>query len=545
MSAAGPPRGANPDPAGGSATAKPQAWGDHASASGTGAGVVVNEVVRGRYLDSVSLMRMSRSLSTLPGVAEAAVMIGSETNKRLMRDSRLLTAAAESAQPTDLIVGVRAQDERDARAALDGLEALLAPPAERGTGAVASSRSLGAAMKMLPAASVALISVPGEFAAAEAANPLRAGLNVLLFSNNVPLDDERRIKELARERGLLLMGPDCGTSLVNGVPLAFANVVPRGGIGAIAASGTGLQEVTTLVARAGGGISHGIGVGGRDLRDEIGGITTLMALDALDADPATTHVVIISKPPAPHVATRVLERIAKSTKWFTVCFLGQGDLALPRNARRANTLREAAELALGGERLAPDFLAQTPLPPAHPGHPVRGLYCGGTLCAEAQLVLLAAGEAVESNAPVPGARAIEIMNGTGVATDAAGGASRVTHSIVDLGADEYTRGRPHPMIEPAIRDDPLHAALAEPATAVILLDVVIGYGAHPDPAGVLAALLSSVQHERPVMIASVCGTEADPQVYSREVRTLEGVGVIVAPSNAHAAELAVRVLRAR
>jgi len=218
---------------------------------------------------------------------------------------------------------------------------------------------------------------------------------------------------------------------------------------------------------------------------------------------------------------------------------------LPRNARRANTLREAAELALGAGRLAPDFVANTRLPRAHRGHRVRGLYCGGTLCAEAQLVLLGAGEAVESNAPVPGARSIEIMNGSDVAADGARGASPVAHSIVDLGADEYTRGRPHPMIEPAIRNDPLHAALADPSTAVILLDVVIGYGAHPDPAGVLAALLSTVQHERPVVIASVCGTEADPQVYSRQVRTLEGDGVIVAPSNAHAAELAVRVLHAR
>ncbi|HEX6792399.1 MAG TPA: acyl-CoA synthetase FdrA [Casimicrobiaceae bacterium] len=494
---------------------------------------VVSRVVRGRYLDSVSLMRISQSLSALDGVVEAAVMIGSDTNKRLMRDSGLLGAEAEAAQPADLIVGVRAENEGAARAALAAVDALLSKRATHAAGgAVEHARTLAGATKALPGANVALISVPGEFAAAEAAKALRAGLNVLLFSNNVSLDDEVALKQLARERGLLLMGPDCGTSLVNGVPLAFANVVPRGSVGVIAASGTGLQEVTTLVAHGGGGISHGIGVGGRDLRDEIGGITTLMALDALDADAATTHVVVISKPPAPRVANAVLERIAKSAKRFTICLLGQADIALPSNARRAHTLREAAELALG-VRFAPDFVARTALPQNRRGNRVRGLYCGGTLCAEAQLVLLGAGEPVASNAPVPGARAID------------GAMQDRSHSIVDLGADEYTRGRPHPMIEPAIRSEPLRAAMTDSATAAVLLDVVIGYGAHPDPAGVLVDAVGSIPSQRPPIIASVCGTEGDPQVYSRQVRTLESAGIIVAPSNAHAAEFAVRVLHSR
>jgi FdrA protein len=498
-------------------------------------------VVRGRYLDSVSLMRISRSLSALPGIAEAAVMIGSDTNKRLMRDSGLLTDEAEAAEPADLIVGVRGVDEAAVNGALDGFDALLMPHTKRAaTGGIPHSRTEAGALQLLPGANVALISVPGAFAAAEAARALRAGLHVLLFSNNVPLDDERRIKRLARERALLLMGPDCGTSVINGVPLAFANVVPRGGIGAVAASGTGLQEVTTLIARAGGGISHAIGVGGRDLHDEIGGITTLMALDALDADPATSHIVVISKPPAPRVAALVLDRIAKSAKPFTVCLLGQRELALPRNARAARTLREAAERALGDGPLAPGFVARSPLPPSNGGSAVRGLYCGGTLCAEAQIVLLAAGEAVQSNAPVPGAAATQ----GGLRTDDAHGGAADAHSIVDLGADEYTQGRPHPMIEPAIRDEPLRAALMDAATGVVLLDVVIGYGAHPDPAAVLVQALSAPStHARPAIIASVCGTEGDPQVYSRQVRTLEDAGVIVAPSNAHAAELAVRALR--
>ena len=529
MSASEPPRSANSAPPGGSEAAKLGAWGGHTSC-------VVNRIVRGRYLDSVSLMRMSRTLSSLAGIVEAAVMIGSDTNKRLMRDSGLLQQASEGAKPTDLVVGICGESQASADAALAELDAMLAhrDTARPSGEAFARARALATARDALPNADLALISVPGEFAAAEAANALRAGLHVLLFSNNVPLDDERRLKHLARERGLLLMGPDCGTSLVDGVPLAFANVVPRGNVGLVAASGTGLQEVTTLIARAGGGISHGIGVGGRDLRDEIGGITTLMALDALDEDARTEHVVIISKPPAPRVARTVVDRIAQSAKTFTVCLLGRSDVALPGNAKRAHTLREAAELALGGKPIAADFVVRAAVRAPAGGRRVRGLYTGGTLCAEAQLVLLAAGERVASNAPVPGARTV-----SGLSTDDA------LHTIVDLGADEYTRGRPHPMIEPAIRDAPLHEALADGETGVVLLDVVIGYGADADPAGVVARSLAAAAARRTAVIASVCGTEADPQVYSRQVRTLESAGVIVAPSNAHAAELALRALRAR
>jgi FdrA protein len=493
--------------------------------------VLRNHVVRGRYLDSVSLMRMSRTLCALPGVAEAAVMIGSDNNKSLMRDSGLLTGAAQDAQANDLLVGIRADDDAAAAAALDELRSLLARKAEPAGGSgMARHRGLRSALQSLPGANLALISVPGEFAAAEAARALRHDLHVLLFSNNVPLAQERMLKELARSRGLLMMGPDCGTSLINGVPLAFANVVPRGEVGVVAASGTGLQEVTTLIARAGGGISHGIGVGGRDLRDEIGAITTLAALDALDADAATSHIVLVSKPPAPRVAGMVLGRISRSRKSFTVCLLGGGDVELPANARRARTLREAAELAVGAGPLAPGFVAGTRLRPGSRGHAVRGLYCGGTLCAEAQLIFLCAGLEVRSNAPVPGAGRLP--------GHAAGG-----HVLLDLGAEEYTQGRPHPMIDPAIRNDALLPALADPDTAAVLIDVVIGYGSHPDPAAIVAAALAAAPPTRPAVIASVCGTEGDPQVYSRQVRMLEEAGVVVAPSNAHAAELALTAVR--
>ena len=331
------------------------------------------------------------------------------------------------------------------------------------------------------------------------------------------------------------MGPDCGTALIGGTPLAFANEVPVGGIGIVSASGTGLQEVSSLIARGGKGVSHGIGVGSRDLGEAVGGIMTLMAIDALDADPGTTHIVLLSKPPAPLVARRVLERVAASAKPFTVCFLGLDDTEVPANAQWAPTLTAAAEHALGGAEIGiSDILRQaadTAAAALKPGRRrIQGLYCGGTLCAEAQIVLRQAGEAVASNVPVPGA----VRRG-----DAAAAA----HVLIDLGADEYTRGRPHPMIEPAVRGDALARSLAEPDAAVVLLDVVIGHGAHGDPAGAVASVVAHAPGERPVVVASVTGTEADPQVHSAQVSRLDAAGVIVAPSNARAAEIALALAR--
>jgi hypothetical protein len=268
-------------------------------------------------------------------------------------------------------------------------------------------------------------------------------------------------------------------------------------------------------------VSHAIGTGGRDLKAEVGAITTLMAIDALDADAATKHVVLVSKPPAADVARLVLDRIGRSAKPFTVCFIGSSDLALPANARSAPTLKTAAELALG-RPLANRAAALSPLHVRGPY--VRGLFAGGTLCSEAQVVFAAAGAAVSSNVPVPGAAALA--------------GAPVGHTMIDLGDDEFTRGRPHPMIEPAVRDGPLAAALADLSVGVVLMDVVLGYGGHPDPAGHLAQALRQ-RRDGVAIVASVTGTDADPQPRREQVEKLEAAGVVVADSNADAAALAL------
>ena len=248
--------------------------------------VVLNEVRKGFYLDSVALMRLSREIATIPGVVEAALMMGTPSNIAIMRNAGLLSGDI-STQGSDLILAVKAETEQAARAALDdAAKALDKPKSQAGGKSAWRPRSIASAVAATPNANIALISVPGEFAAAEARKALNRGLHVLMFSDNVSIADELSLKQQAREAGLLMMGPDCGTAIINGAPLAFANKLKRGKVGIIGASGTGTQEISCLVSEAGVGISHAIGVGGRDLKKDIGGITTLMAIDALDADPA-------------------------------------------------------------------------------------------------------------------------------------------------------------------------------------------------------------------------------------------------------------------
>jgi FdrA protein len=435
-----------------------------------------NLVLRGFYADSVALMRIARDLQKDGG--EASLMIGTPSNKALLKESGLLAKEGEGARPDDLIIAVKG---KNAGKALARAQALL-------SAGPAGPSSLPAE---LAGANLALISVPGEFAAAEARRALQQGMHAMVFSDNVPLEDEVALKALAASKGLLLMGPDCGTALIAGVPLAFANAVPRGDTGIVSASGTGLQEVSSLLARSGRGVSHGIGVGGRDLSAEVGGRMTLAAIDALEADAGTKRIIVISKPPALSVAKKIEARAKRSRKPIVLCLLGA-------KGAKVRTLEAAAGFKSGK-------IAKVRAKGA-----IRGLFCGGTLCAEAQIILADHG--------VP-ARA---------------------YKLIDLGDDQYTRGRPHPMIEPELRNAHIERALREKGVGVVLLDVVIGYGAHPNPAGLIAGALKK---NKKLVIASVTGTEADPQVYSKQVKILQSAGVVVAESNAQAARAAALAVK--
>jgi len=493
--------------------------------------VIVNEVRAGFYLDSVALMRLSARLGERPAVDEAVLMVGTDSNRGIMHDAGLLTAVGRAAGPNDLVIAIRARDEAAARDALAAASEALASGLSAGAGEAFRPRSLEGALDALPGANLVLISTPGEFAVRETRAALARSLNVMLFSDNVPLEAEKALKREAARRGLLLMGPDCGTAYIAGTPLAFANAVPRGNVGVIAASGTGLQEFAVLLSRLGAGISHGIGVGGRDLSDAVGGLSTLAAIDLLAADADTAHVVLISKPPGAATAGEVFARLAGCGKPATACVFGVGPARVAAGITLSPTLKAAAE-QVTGQRLAtsvPDALSRdlaATLPATRRW--IRGLFCGGTLCTEAQVVLRQAGLAVASNAPLPGHASSDAGN-----------------SILDLGADEYTVGRPHPMIEPAVRSPLLAEALADDECAVVLLDVVLGHGAHVDPAGAVAAVVDAAAADRPCVIASLCGTPGDPQGFESQAQKLRDAGVVLAPSNADAAALATALGRAR
>jgi succinyl-CoA synthetase alpha subunit len=385
-------------------------------------------------------------------------------------------------------------------------------------------------VRLLPTANLALISTPGPYAAAEAWKALKRGLHVLLFSDNVPIGQEIELKRAAHRRGLLLMGPDCGTAILDGAPLGFANAVRRGRVGLVGASGTGLQQVSCLLDRLGEGVSQVIGVGGRDLDERVGGLMMRAGIQRLAADPGTAVIGLVSKPPAPAVAQGVLEAATASGKPVVVCFLG-GDPSIVRDrgACPAATLDEAATLCAAHARgdspdraaplaWSPDLAARADALAGRfaPGQRwIHGLYSGGTLCQEAALVL-------------------RELSGA--------------HACVDLGADEFTLGRPHPMIDFRLRNEKILAAAKEPAAAVILLDVVLGYAAHPDPAGALlpairvARAQAAAAGRHVVFVASVCGTPADPQPLAAQEEALTKAGVLLAPSNALAARLAARLV---
>ncbi|NKB21446.1 MAG: acyl-CoA synthetase FdrA [Alphaproteobacteria bacterium] len=488
----------------------------------------LNKVFQGFYKDSVALMRLSRDLAEMAGVNEAALMMGSPSNKQILKDAGLLADDGAAAEGGDLILAVRAIDASAAQNAANAIEPQIKSQTRTTTGdTVWQPQTIRAAAKANPDANLALISVPGEFAAAEARKAISRGLHVMMFSDNVSIEDEISLKTQALEQNVLMMGPDCGTAILEGVPLAFANNVTRGDVGIVGASGTGIQEVTSLISNNGGGISHAIGVGGRDLKDEIGGISTLMGIDRLDDDAETKHIVLISKPPGKDVLPRVMKRIKQSPKPFTVCFIGATDLNLPANATAARTLKDAAQTALGGKEFEEKISSNTSSLGGRTK--IRGLYSGGTLAAETQVILLDAGLEVASNAAVPGAKNL---------TD-----DGDAHQIIDLGDDQFTQGRPHPMIDPEIRKEPLADALADNNVGVILIDIVIGYGAHPDLAGQLADMLSGMQGENdPIIIASVTGTEQDPQVRSSQISALQAAGIHVAGSNADAAIAALDML---
>ena len=500
-------------------------------------------------MDSIFLMKAGKEVSRVPGVQKAVVVMGTDMNKTVLSEFGALNDETKAAGPNDLVVAVETEDPAVLKAVETCLTGLLtakaAPAAE---GAARKYGSVQEAAAADPELNLAVISLPGEFAAAEGIKALKAGMHVFMFSDNVPLADELEMKRIGREKGLLVMGPGAGTAVIDNISIGLMSKVRRGRIGIAAASGSGLQEVAMLVHNAGLGISQAIGTGGRDLSREVGGSTMLMALDILKKDPDTDVVVLVSKPPHPETMRRMFAAVETLGKPCVIFFLG-GDPAqiAACGAYCASTLEEAAQIAVSlarGERpVQGDFVGDLrarllPLAQSEakklraPQKYLRGLFCGGTHSEEAVLLLQDFLPDLYSNIRF------------GRVTPMADRRRSVKNCLVDMGDEEFTVGRPHPVMDPSILNDRLAQEGTDPETAVLLFDLLLGYGVHEDPVGTFAGALREIREKTAAqgryvsIVASICGTDLDPQNLAEQKKRLEELGVLVLESNGRAALLA-------
>jgi len=497
------------------------------------------EIRRGAYYDSVILMQLQRSLTEQPGIVDAGVVMGTNANKQVLAQSNMLAAEVEAAGADDLVIVVIGNDESLAQTALSKVDELVASRHRSGGNQDYRPRSIETAAKMLPDANWVLISVPGRYAAGVARQALSFNKHVFLYSDNVSLEDEIALKHQAAQMGLLVMGPDCGTAIVNGIGLGFANKVRRGPIGVVAASGTGLQQVTVRIHQMGGGITHALGTGGRDLSEAVNAVTARQGLDLMARDPDTKVIVLVSKPPAAKVANELIEAARSIPKPVVVNFIGYASASRRvDNIFFATTFDETAELALRLVNSAEDFGAQPDVSKFKSGQRyLRGLFSGGTLQYEALLILQNYLPVVYSNAPLDKKNRLED--------------SLVSkeHTIIDLGEDEFTVGRLHPMMDNDLRIRRLEKEAADPQVAAILLDVVLGYGAHRDPASELApAIASAIKTAASAgryleVVAIVSGTDEDPQGMKGQIQALEDAGARVETSNDAAARYVGRLMQ--
>ncbi|MEC9487880.1 MAG: acyl-CoA synthetase FdrA [Halanaerobium sp.] len=518
-----------------------------------GVGKMAKKVLikEGTYYDSVTLMSVAKDVKKLDGVKETVIVMGTDANKEIADAAGLLLPEVEEAQANDLVIVVQGEEDILDEAFMKIEDTLREKKAAGDTGQEYKPSTIDGALEVQPDSNLVIISVAGQFAAREARKALNRGLHVMLFSDNVPVEQEIELKKLANEKGLLLMGPDCGTAIINQAPLAFANVVDKGPVGIVAASGTGAQAVSSLVDRLGVGLSQVIGTGGRDLKSKVKGLEMMKDFRALVEDEDTEVIVLVSKPPAKEVSEMIMDEVKKVDKKVVVNFLG-GDPAMVEgtNAVFAGNMEEAAykavELARGeGQKVAGlseeeirTIVAEETAGMSSEQKYLRGLYTGGTLCSEALLFITNEYGDIYSNIPV--------KEEYGLKEDL----KSIENTVIDLGEDDFTTGRPHPMIEPSLRSERLLEEIEDDKVAVILLDVVIGYGSHMDPAGEVADAIKEAKKavaERGgylSVIASVCGTDKDPQNLEAQERKLREVGARVLPTNVQAARVVTEILKA-
>ena len=493
-------------------------------------------IKKNSYQDSINLMLLTNEINTIEGVAQCSIMMGTDANKDIFKNTNLLTEEAKTATPTDMVMVLEASSDAVVDQVLKRIDQFLSDLSvkKQQSGSVEAA-SLEEALEVLPDANLALFSIPGEYAADVMEQALERNLNIFSFTDNVSVEDEVRLKKLAHEKGLVMMGPDCGTGILSGIPLAFTNVVKTGNIGIVGASGTGIQEVSTLIDRLGGGVTHAIGTGGRDLSDAVQAITVKDSLIALENYAPADVIVLISKPPAKSVRNEIVNLLHNLSKPVVAIFLGETPEQHENDVYLAHTLEEAARIAVdlaNGVTVKKNYLQplENQVAATLPHDlTVKGLYSGGTLGSEAAMLI---SQALDLG---------EIIHKEGYLLDERG------YQVIDYGDDKYTQGRAHPMIDPATRIDAIKKFGADPKTGILLLDVVLGYGSHPDMAGVLAPVIrETLENARKAgrqlhVIATVCGTRQDPQNYDQSVAVLKAAGALVEDSNAKAVRLALQL----
>ncbi|MGA2989997.1 MAG: acyl-CoA synthetase FdrA [Candidatus Korobacteraceae bacterium] len=498
--------------------------------------IVVGQVKKGAYFDSVTLMQCGKQIAAMPGVVDAALVMGTEANRAILKASGLLLSAFDQAGDAELLISIKAETDEAAQSALASVDGILKRGGSRSVaGGKVSPATLEGALKLLPGANLALVSIAGRYAGDQAMLALENGLHVMLFSDNVPLEKEIELKKFASRNDLFVMGPDCGTAIINGVPLGFANVVQRGDIGIVAAAGTGLQEVSSIISNEGAGLSQAIGTGGRDVQKEVGGIMFLAGLRALAADEQTKVILLVSKPPHAEVLARITAAAKEIRKPVIPMFVGAASPGEPATLEQAALMAVAAsrgqDTALAAKQLAARngqirARARAEAAKRKPGQKyVRGLFSGGTFCAEAQTLFSGKLSNIYSNVPAGTAAKLEnSLKSRG-------------NTLIDMGADEFTQGRLHPMIDYSLSKRRIVQEAADPETAVILLDVILGRGANPDPASELCEAISQAS-KSVCVVCSVTGTDQDPQNRAEVKSRLEAAGATVMPSNAAASQLA-------
>ena len=491
------------------------------------------------YQDSIILVGIAAKIQQVEGVVQAVVLMAYQANKELLAELGMSDPEIEKATPNDLLIGLEAESEQVIDRLVNNLDSFLAPSLKSDE----VFPNIDLAIQSAPDANLAVISVPGEFAGQEALKAINKGLNVFIFSDNVPLEEEIELKRLGKDKGLLVMGPGCGTAVINHVSLGLMSVISPGPVGIVGASGSGIQEIAVLLDKSGTGISQAIGTGGRDLSEEVGGVSMIQGIETLEHDEETKVIVLVSKRPAEATMEKILSLISACTKPVIVNFIASDSTPVQQSgAIPASTLEEAALKAAGllkGEILTDAYRVELRDKITSQAKKerkkfsnsqkfLRGVFCGGTHCQEAEYIIREYIGEIYSNTHLNSSKPLDDPF------------TSFKHSLIDLGEEEFTVGKPHPVIDPATVKQRMLQEAKDPEVAIILMDIILGLGAHADPVGLLAGSIKSLKEEARsqgrhlCIVASVCGTNKDPQKLEEQENKLADAGVLLFPSNAQA-----------